>query len=223
MTENRLLDAVDALTKPQTFANWIGEPGEQKIVRHTEKPLLDLLDTLIGNNIGSGGAGKPARERVPVDVSALMLRERIDERVRSWILELGGKPGSQVTMTQLVRSWYVLWISGIHADEDRRAGVLEGFEREVRDILDPPKRIELTTPCPFCNQEWVEVGPRQPDGSVHPLDSEIVRTLNAVERESLDQSYAICRACERVWRGIGAMRILRIAMDDADAARLVVS
>jgi len=47
-----------------------------------------------------------------------------------------------------------------------------------------------------------------------------VRVLVAVERENINESYAMCRACEKVWLGVLNMRWLRIAIDDAEAAKV---
>lgn len=218
-----LLDALFALTRPQTVAEWQEEVPEKGISREIKKrtnpPLLDWLRVLVGNNIGGSGGGKAARERTPIDIAALTLYEDIDGRVRSWLDELGARLGKDVTLTQALKSWHTLWI-GRPRDpklEDAYADVLTGWKQRVEDILDPPKRIEITAPCPACGKEWVNIGLKLPDGSDDINDVERVRVLNAVERETLEDSYALCSACDRVWTGVGQMRALRIAIDDADA------
>jgi hypothetical protein len=216
-----LLDAVDAITKPQVMLNWVGEPGIGKIARRTDPPLLDMLENAIGGNIGGDRAGKPARERIPIDLTVELLIEELDGRFRAWIIDLGHKPKGHISLTHLLRSWYLLWISG-HPNtttEDPYRLALESYRTRILDAINPPKRIELTAPCPICGNEWVDIGPRQLDGTIHPLDAEIVHALTVIERDTLNESYAICQACNRVWRGIGAMRQLRIAIDDADTTR----
>ena len=212
-----LLDALDKLTKPQTVANWRGDD----IVRRTDPPLLDWLRDAIANSMGGSGGGKQARERTPMDVGAFTLYEDIDGRVRSWVNDLGGKPGKNLTPTQILRSWYVLWNVGNPSERmvAAYAHILEGWVQAVNDILDPPKRIEITSPCPVCGREWINVGLKLPDGSDDPNDLERVRVLIAVERESIHESFAMCRACDRVWTGTGEMRLLRIAIDDAELER----
>lgn len=212
-----LLDALDKLTKPQTVANWRGDD----IVRRTDPPLLDWLRDAIANSMGGSGGGKQARERTPMDVGAFTLYEDIDGRVRSWVNDLGGKPGKDLTPTQILRSWYVLWNVGNPSERmvAAYAHILEGWVQAVNDILDPPKRIEITAPCPVCGQEWINVGLKLADGSDDPNDLERVHVLIAVERESIHESFAMCRACDRVWTGTGEMRLLRIAIDDAEAAK----
>ena len=213
-----LLDALDKLTKPQTVANWRGDD----IVRRTDPPLLDWLRDAIANSMGGSGGGKQARERTPMDVGAFTLYEDIDGRVRSWVNDLGGKPGKNLTPTQILRSWYVLWNVGNPSERmvAAYAHILEGWVQAVNDILDPPKRIEITSPCPVCGREWINVGLKLADGSDDPNDLERVHVLIAVERESIHESFAMCRACDRVWTGTGEMRQLRIAIDDAETTKL---
>jgi hypothetical protein len=215
-----LLVAVDALTKPQVVAQWQGEEGARKIFKRTDEPLLVQLRTAIHNNIGGSGGGKQARERTPLDVGAFALFERIDGRVRSWMSELGGKVGKDLQAEAILRSWFVMWSSGQHepAEVLRYASVVEGWAQQIRDKLDPPPQIEITSPCPVCGVEWVNIGLKLPDGSDDPDDVERVRVLAAVERENMDDSYAMCKSCNRVWRGVGQMRSLRIAIDDREAA-----
>jgi len=113
-----------------------------------------------------------------------------------------------------------MWIGGVHADglDDRYAAIVEGWEHQIRDKLQPPTRIEITAPCPVCGQEWINVGLKRPDGSDDPNDIEMVRVLNAIERKTLEDSYAMCQACSTVWAGVGRMRQLRGAIDDAALA-----
>jgi hypothetical protein len=226
--DRTLLDAVDALSKPQNVVEWqeaVPEKGiDRQIRKRTNPPLLDWLALAVANNIGGGGGGKPARERTPIDIAALTLYEDIDGRIRSWLDDLGARPGKDVTPTQALRSWYALWIGGHHGErlEDSYAAVLEGWEQRIKDVLDPPKRIEITAPCPICGQEWQNLGLKLADGSDDPDDVERVRVLNAVERESIDESYALCSACDRVWKGPLQLRALRIAIDDAEALKALV-
>lgn len=217
---SELLAAVDALTRPLTVAQWQGEAGEGKIFRRTDEPLLVQLRAAIQNNIGGSGGGKQARERTPLDVGAFALFEDIDGRVRSWVSELGGRVGKDLTVEVLLRAWFVLWSAGQHepATVERFTGMLEGWAQQIKDKLDPPNQIEITSPCPVCGVEWLNVGLKLPDGSDDPDDVERVRVLAAVERDNMDDSYAMCKSCNRVWRGVGQMRSLRIAIDDREAA-----
>ena len=224
-TEYTLLEALDAITKEQHVAQWqeaVPEKGiDRQIKKRTNPPLLDWLAQSVGNNIGGGGGGKAARERTPIDIAALTLYEDIDGRVRSWLDELGARPGKDITPTQALRTWYRLWIGGRHNEHLERAyaSIIENWETRIKDVLDPPKRIEITAPCPACGKEWINIGLKMADGSDDPDDVERVRVLNAVERENIAESYALCSACERVWVGVPEMRQLRIWIDDIETAK----
>ncbi len=213
----RLLTALDKLTKPQHVAQWQGDGSERKIFKRIDPPLLDWLLEAIVNSLGQGGGSQQARARTPMDVGAFTLHEDIDGRVRSWMDDLGARPGKDLTATQILRTWYVLWSARNPSEGMMRAyaGILDGWAQAIRDVIDPPKRIEITAPCPMCGQEWINVGLKLGDGRDDPNDVERVRVLIALERESMQESYAMCRSCERVWKGVGAMRQLRIAIDDA--------
>lgn len=209
-----LLDAVDALTKPIAVVNTI----DGKMVRrrfadgrpNDDPPLLDQLlariQASMGDRVGAGRSGSG----VLIDATAFETHEDIDGRLRTWILDLGGTPGARALTRELLRHWYRLYIAGVHpvGEDERYREVLVRWERRILDVLTPPKRIELTAPCPVCGQEFHRTG-----------NDEIARVLNAFERESLETSYAMCAACDRVWTGVSQMRWLRILMDDAEAAR----
>lgn len=216
-----ILAALAELSQPRRVVEWQGEGEKREIFKRVDPPLLDWLRDCIASNTGGTGGGKQARERTPMDVGAFTLYEDIDGRVRSWMSELGARAGKNLPASKILASWYTLWIGTNPSDRmiQAYADIMEGWANSIRDVLDPPKRIEITSPCPFCGQEWINVGLKLADGSDDPNDTERVRVLVAVERENMDDSYATCRACDRVWKGTGMMRHLRIAMDDAEAAR----
>lgn len=215
--ERTLLDAVDELTLPRRTANWIDE----RLVHRTDPPLLEELRKAIGSDIGGNGGGKQARERTPIDLAAFQLYDRIDGGIRSWLADLGDRPGRDILPEQALRTWYVLWSArpANAALRNRFQVILDGWADDIRDKLDPPTRIEITAPCPMCGQEWVNIGLKLDNGEDDPDDIERVRVLNAVERETLADSYAMCSACDTVWFGVTRMRELRIAIDDAEKAR----
>lgn len=209
-----LLDAVDAITKVQHVRENVGE----SIFERADEPLLDLLYNAIRSNIGGNGGGKQARERTPLDVGAFQLYETIDSRIRAWLLDLGQRPAKDATARNMLRTWYRLWLAN-SSFEKYYQSVIEGWEQQIKDKLDPPKRIEISAPCPACGKEFVNIGLKLADGSDDPNDVERVRVLNAVERENIADSYVLCSACERVWTGVPELRQLRIWIDDREEAK----
>lgn len=192
----------------------------ESLVRRVDPPLLERLRLAVVSNLGGNGGGKQARERTPMDVGAFTLYEDIDGRIRSWLSELGERLPASATAAEAIRRWYVLWLSSSRAEAASfdRARTIDAWTAQIRDKLDSPKRIEITAPCPSCGEEWVNIGLKLEDGSDDPDDVERVRALAAVERETIDDSYASCAACRTVWMGVGRMRALRIAIDDAESA-----
>lgn len=207
--DQALLDLVDQLTKPHRATFWQGTA-----VRHRlDDSLLEQLRCAVVGDLGGGrGASKPARERTPMDVLAFSLLEEVDGRVRSWLIDMGQPHAGGVG--HLLRAWYVVFVRS-ERDETtigRHHAVLAGWVKRIRDIIDPPDRIELTDPCPRCGQMWVTRG--------HGEDAESVRALWATYREPQDESDASCQGCGHSWRGITGMRRLRIELDEKQSASL---
>ena len=216
-----LLTAVEALTKPIRSAFMQHEvtgtdrnARAEGIVKREDASLLEQLRQAITSDLGGGaGSARPARERTSLDVAAFSLYEDIDGRVRAWLLDVGVRPSSKAELGSILTRWYILWKQKHVEDSAIRAHqlILERWASSIRDLLDPPVKQEITSPCPSCGAMWATVGKGE--------ETESVRALWAVWRENAEESYGLCRSCDKVWRGVGNMRLLRIAMDDAELAR----
>lgn len=175
-------------------------------------PALSLLEELrlaVVSNIGGGSGGsKAARERTPLDVTAFNLLEQIDGRVRSWVDEFGESRSGGLEW--VLRRWYALFTRYPRegAVEGRYVGILSGWAQQIEDLIDPPARQEITSPCPECGQLWVTKG----QGS----DTESIRALWASWRTNPEDSDASCQGCGKVWHGVIGMRSLRMAIDDTE-------
>lgn len=214
-----LRTAVDALTKPVTVAEWIGENSDRTLFRRTDPALLEQLRDAVASSLGgSSGSGKAARERTPIDEGAFSLLEEIDGKARAWLDELGARPGKAVSTVDVLRSWLVMYQA--HPLPRTELEVAR-FERRIRswttrivDKLNPPPSFEITAPCPECQVEWLRLGGTRDE-------DEQMRALVAVIREPVEAAHAQCRSCGARWEGIGGMRALRIAIDDAEQALTV--
>lgn len=210
----KLLDAVDALTKPVTVAEWISDGDKRTLFRRTDPCLLEQLAARIGSSIeGGNGSRSAARERVPIDVGAFTLLEEIDGMVRAWLLDFGARPGRLVSTGEALRSWFVFFQASPREPEEvsRHEGRLWGWVQRVEDIVDPPTVEEVTRPCPSCGERRTVQGSGE--------DAVSVSALRAVWRPSdASSSFAECRACGRKWAGLSGMRALRVAIDDVEMA-----
>ena len=218
----QLFEAIRVLT--QTHEVIIDDKHGTFLGSRTELPLLLKLRTAQASNIGgAGGAGKAGRERVPLNVGAADLYDRIQGDIREWFgretdYAEHGRPLPEVVLQQ----WYLRYVNRWRAQEITDASVWErerdvqNWITQIRDLLDPPFRFPLTAPCPICGKEWVTLNNEDDEN-----EREQVRVLNAVERERIEDSYVVCRnpECGRIWRGVHEARQLRIAIDDADLER----
>lgn len=218
-----LLDALDVLTLPRRVANWQG----MKLVHRTDPPLLEVLEAAVGNSVGgSGGSGRPASERTPVDVAAVELHERITREARKWLAGLGGRAGRDVSPSQMLRSWYVLHLAQPWGDvvEHDYKKALEGWAREILAVVDPPRRLELgktgePIPCPECGAEYVRNGTERLDGSIDPNDETISRALAVYEKGLLEECFAQCAVCLTRWDGEFGVRALAFDAEAIAAAK----
>lgn len=226
MTDNRydpireLNKVVDILTKEHE--ELIDQKGSILGMRR-EQPLLLKLRLAVASNMGGAGAGKAGRERVPINVGAADLQDRILADIREWYgRETDYAEHGRTSPESTLRQWFIRYVNRYRAGQvsddgfDRQTAVVAGWVTQIRDLLDPPFRWTLTSPCPICGHEWVEAF-----AADDPNEIERVRVLNAVERESIEDSYVICRnsACGRIWRGVFEARALRILIDDAELMR----
>lgn len=167
----------------------------QTINRHDDPPLLDQLEARVRGSLGDGGVKGANTGGSPIDVAAFDLVKRIDARVRGWFADLGGLPGKDITLSRLLRSWFVLRSAGVRpvGEDDTFVPILNGWRTAILDILDPPDQIPYRgEPCPLCGETRAV---KTSDGV-----SESTVALWAVLRPAYREegSYGLCRACDQV-------------------------
>lgn len=234
MTHLKLLDAIDALTLPvhvrvtqdiyRTRLTVDGRPvlddtdqpvrdrkGQQTITV-THPSLLDqLVDAIRGVMDGTNSDNaSTSSARVPVNTDALHLHTVIDSQVKDWCRMRGTT--LQGSTTGNLRHWYAATLTERWepTQTDAYTSILHRWAGSIRGVVNPPRILELTEPCPACGSDVWEDG----DGteSRHPLQvsyfpdgGDILRTARAT-----------CRACDRTWRGSTELRALRWDLDVAD-------
>lgn len=204
---------VDALSLPHVVV--VDSHDGEFLGSRNEAALLVKLRAASSAKInGAGGQGVSARERVPLNVGAVDLYRRIERDVLVWAdrEELVRKPGE--SLESLLRRWALSYETAYSARRisaggfRAKAAQLVEVANSIRDLLDPPYRFPLTSPCPMCGQEWVDTA------SVDdPSERVRVRALTVTERQPVEHSSVLCMACRVVWHGVSEARLLRQAID----------
>lgn len=170
------------------------EPRE-RISRHDDPPLLDQLQDRIRTTLGDAGTPGANTGGSPIDLTAFDKEREIGKEVRGWIEKLGARPGGDLTLNQLLRSWYLLRMGGVNpvGEDDRYRVTLEKWRTAILDILDPPKQIPYRgQACPLCGEsQAVKVVEGDADDAVA-----LWAFLRPAYRE--EGSYGMCKACGQV-------------------------
>lgn len=168
---------------------------ERRISRQDEPPLLDQLEARIGTSLGDAGTRGANTGGSPIDVAAFNRSQQIGKDVRGWIEKIGGRAGNDLTLTQLLRSWYLLRMGGVNpvGEDDRYRRTLDGWQTAILDILDPPKQIPyMGQPCPLCGETRAV---KEVEGIVEDTVA-LWAFLRPEYRE--EGSYGLCKACDQV-------------------------
>ena len=168
---------------------------ERRLSRHDELPLLEQLEARIRTTLGDAGTKGANTGGSPIDIAAFTCAQKIGRDVRGWIEQLGGRTGKDLTLTQLLRSWYMLRIGGVNTseDDDRYRAVLEKWRTTVMDILDPPEQIPYRgQACPLCGESRAV---RDSEGVTEDMVALWVFLRPAYREEG---SYGLCKACGTV-------------------------
>lgn len=126
--------------------------------------LLDQLQEAIGTGLERtrGGGGSSAfGSKVPVSVGALDLWQEIQ---RTWCGTGSPKTRSVHEALRFIPEWVQGW-----TDIDQLSEVVERVRwtvHAIQNLLDPPKKIHISAPCPSCGEkmvrslsagEWVQI------------------------------------------------------------------
>lgn len=206
-----LLEAVDALTLP-TNTRVVQEDGDKTVTNFVHhEALLTQLENAISSTIGAG-AGRAMTTKWALNVldsDALYQFTIISSTIRDWCRLAGA--GRHAHPTDGLRAWYT---TRLPLDDDTRAiedpfhlATLHKWAAIIRAKLNPSRSLEITAACPICHSEtWTDS-----DGSTyrHPIKV----TYHDQDPDILATAQALCRACERVWRGSHQLRELRWDVD----------
>lgn len=218
MTDTRLLDAVDALTKP-TVENvkQTTDDGEYlRTVPVEHPPLLQQLADAVVPSAGNDGGSKSAsaRERNVIDSDALWELTKIQTELRDWMrhdltaYDRNDLPGS-------LRRWYVVYEadSSGHITDDLTNWYVRELRRWERVILAKLDRNVKQIPtgylCVICkDQHWID-----PDGERQP--ARLILSYRRDEDGRTSDEQVTCQRCRTRWDSMGAIEELGEELTEA--------
>lgn len=204
MTE--LLEAVDDLTLPKP----VKVQTDDGHTWATEDALLVQLEEAVSSTInsGSGTGGSPSTRNV-LDGDALHKAAIITSQIGDWC-RIAGATVTRNPVTDL-RAWHVAFLT-LNEPDDFYLRQMKTWANQIRAMVNPPKTIEITAPCPVCGQgEYVnDMGER--------ITNPLVLTYRPDDGNLWRGSKVMCRACEAVWQGGDAMEELSEELNEKDTA-----
>lgn len=212
--DNPMLTAIERLTLPhRTLVAQQNDAGISCVSAVEHEPLLRMLKNAIGGNVGRYASAQQAREKTPMNVAAFEKFKAIGKFVHEWRarLEPSRRPVYEELWTALGR-WYIQF------ENERRKGrvsrddeiaterIVYGWVREIDNMFDPPNVVEITKRCPLCFESWA----RDEYGD---MVTAVVIEYRNIGLDTLTHANGICRACDRIWHGISAIRWLSYELE----------
>lgn len=121
-------------------------------------PLLEWLESAVTEVVGRSGGGAGGGG-VPLNTDALDLLKYIDGRIKLMREALYQRSvGTRVEDTKLAWSIAVTERQGGRMDDQQWENITDEFTNWVQRIEaedDRPRKMELTVPCPRCEQRWI--------------------------------------------------------------------
>jgi len=219
VSEDRLLDAVDELTRERTVHTTIidDETGEWLRV-HSEKhpPLITML--LEGTGISRGSASSDPG--IPIDADALEMYSQMRDLIRLWCKKLGATFDDDLLAS--IRVWFLAHANAVRAgkvseviDHDVTR-MVEGWVRMILNKFEPDEKREWTDPCPALIPVENEFG-------VHKRCGARRVWVNGDERFAIQLNVtkmtAECAHCHTRWVGVKEIMQLRHETNVAEAAK----
>ena len=208
MTDTRLLDAVDALTKPTIdHVKQTTDDGEYlRTVPVEHPPLLQQLADAVVPSAGNDGGSKSAsaRERNVLDSDALWELTKIEVLLRDW-LRNDRAAFNRNDLPATLRRWYVGYNSHPTSAEldDWHVRELRRWERVITAKLDRSvKQVPTGYLCVLCkNQQWIDQdGERQP--------ARLILSYRRDEEGRTSEEQVTCQRCRTRWDNWDAIKEL---------------
>lgn len=209
MTDTRLLDAVDALTKPTIdHVKQTADDGTYLRTVSVEHPALlqQLADAVVpsaGNDGGSKSAS--ARERNIIDSDALWQLTRIETELRDWMRH-DFAAFNRNDLPASLRRWYVGYEAQVNRSDELTEWLtreLRRWERVILAKLDRTrKQWDTSKLCPICKQaRWID----------EHGDSQPARLVGSYRRDDdgrTSEERVTCQRCRESWDNLDAIKEL---------------
>lgn len=189
------------VTRTKVIQDGDGSEGSNvAIVVHM--PLLLQLSEAVTSAIGSGGGGGTATGSVLNDGAYDLAVFKVRAAIGDWLRIEGVRPTRDLVVD------LEAWGSAFNRTDKEPAfyiRTMEGWAALIENLLDPPSRLELTEPCPVCNQD------EYTDAEGRTLKFPVVIEFR---RDRPGEARGTCRACDKLWIGVLGLRELRWMTDD---------
>lgn len=220
MTDTRLLDAVDALTKP-TVDNVKQTTDDGTYIRTVpveHPPLLQQLADAVVPSAGNDGGSKStsARERNIVDSDALWELTKIETELRDWMRhDLAAFDRKDLPAS--LRRWYVVYSATPLAQVQNEMSEwlireLRRWERIILSRLDRTiKQLETGHLCPLCKTaQWIDQdGARQP--------ARLILSYRRDDDGRTSEERVTCQRCRTGWDSLAAIEELGEELAEVNA------
>lgn len=185
--------AVTALTQPTESLVQVGD----KWVKVKHEPLLTQLEEAVRSSFGGSSAGGGSTSGSVLNSAAFYLASQILSQIGDWCRMVGVRPARDAV------SDLVAWSIVFQGSGEFHASQLERWAAEIRDLLDPPKRVPLNAPCAVCDA----TSHTDAEGVVSlPVLVEYDSALASYDRVSAEATMrARCRVCDAEWNGRDAI------------------
>jgi hypothetical protein len=145
--------AIRELTQPHTTKVLQANATTSWATTIKHEPLLVRLRDAIAGGISSHGAATQGRERIPLDPGALIVWDRITERINELYLDMPAHQRQHLYVQDRLAGWYSAHRDTVTDDtesarENRR--MIKGWARSIEAMFNPPSVLELTTEIRAC-------------------------------------------------------------------------
>lgn len=195
-------ELVDDLCLPRN----VRVPTDNGTTWATEDALLTQLLEAVSASIpdGGGGGGSPSARNL-INTDALHTLGMIVAQVGDWC-RMVGAPTTKDAATDL-RSWFDRYSAFEGESLDAvYIRTLTNWMAQIRELLDPPKSVEITSACPECLEDFYV------NAEGDPIPHPITLQYRANGVGMLNGAHATCRACGYGWSGEWELRGLSHAI-----------